>query len=102
MTKLTRQRFALPTGVELDVTLGGPEGAPPVVFLHGFPESSRTWRYQLDDLARDHRVIAPDQRGFARSSKPDGVENYTTDKDDCRCIRAGRCAARRPVYIGRP
>ena len=79
-TVLRRERFALPTGVELDVTIGGREGAPPVFFLHGFPESSRTWRYQLEDLSRDHFVVAPDQRGFARSSKPEGVENYTTDK----------------------
>ncbi len=80
MTALTTTRFALPTGVELDVTHGGPEGAPAIFFLHGFPESARTWRHQLADLARDFRVFAPDQRGFARSSKPEGVANYTHDK----------------------
>jgi pimeloyl-ACP methyl ester carboxylesterase len=80
MTELRRERFALSTGVELDVTLGGPKDAPAIIFLHGFPESARTWRYQLADLARDFRVVAPDQRGYARSSKPDGVENYTPDK----------------------
>jgi len=48
--------------------------------LHGFPESHRTWRYQIPELAKTHFVIAPDQRGFARSSKPEGVENYTPDK----------------------
>jgi pimeloyl-ACP methyl ester carboxylesterase len=31
-------------------------------------------------LPSDHYVIAPDQRGYARSSKPEGVENYTPDK----------------------
>lgn len=80
MTDLHRQRFALPTGVELDVTLGGREDAPAIFFLHGFPESARTWRYQLADLATDYRVVAPDQRGFARSSKPVGVASYTHDK----------------------
>ncbi len=80
MNNLKTTRFALPTGVELDVTHGGPEGAPAIFFLHGFPESARTWRYQLEDLSRDFRVFAPDQRGFARSSKPEGVENYTHDK----------------------
>ncbi len=77
---LARERFALRTGVELDVTLGGPAGAPAIFFLHGFPESARTWRYQLADLSADHRVIAPDQRGFAGSSKPEGQANYTHDK----------------------
>ena len=80
MTELRRERFALRTGVELDVTLGGPDDAPAIFFLHGFPESARTWRHQMVDLARDYRVIAPDQRGFAKSSKPEGVENYTHEK----------------------
>ena len=77
---LTHQRFTLPTGVELDVTMGGDKANPPIFFLHGFPESSRTWRHQMVDLASDYFVVAPDQRGFARSSKPEGVENYTHDK----------------------
>ncbi len=80
MTELRRERLALPTGVELDVTLGGPDDAPAIFFLHGFPESARTWRYQMADLAADYRVIAPDQRGFARSSKPPLVSDYSHDK----------------------
>ena len=80
MTDLARTRFPLRTGVELDVTHGGPQDAPAIFFLHGFPESARTWRYQLADLAKDFRVFAPDQRGFARSSRPVGTENYTPDK----------------------
>ncbi|PXA97014.1 alpha/beta hydrolase [Nostoc sp. 3335mG] len=69
-------RIALPTGVELDVAIAGDPGRPAMIFLHGFPESHRTWRHQLAELSRDHFVVAPDQRGFARSSKPEGVENY--------------------------
>lgn len=80
MTEITQQRVALPTGVELDVWTGGDRSAPAMIFLHGFPESHRTWRHQLPDFARDHFVVAPDQRGFARSSKPQGVENYSADK----------------------
>ncbi|WP_407696567.1 alpha/beta fold hydrolase [Sphingomonas abietis] len=49
---------------------------PAMIFLHGFPESHRTWRHQLPAFARDHFVIAPDQRGFARSSKPGSVGDY--------------------------
>ncbi|MES2442841.1 MAG: alpha/beta hydrolase [Pseudomonadota bacterium] len=74
------QRIALPTGVELDVAISGDSASPALFFLHGFPESHRTWRHQLAEFARDHYVVAPDQRGFARSSKPEGVENYTPDK----------------------
>ena len=74
------ERIALPTGVELDVATAGDPAAPAIVLLHGFPESHRTWRHQIPELAKTHFVIAPDQRGFARSSKPDGAENYTPDK----------------------
>jgi pimeloyl-ACP methyl ester carboxylesterase len=74
------QRIALPTGVELNVAIAGDPENPPIILLHGFPESHRTWRDVIPALARDHYVIAPDQRGFAGSSKPEGVENYTPDK----------------------
>lgn len=73
-------RIALPTGVELDVATAGDPAAPAIILLHGFPESHRTWRHQIPELAKSHFVIAPDQRGFARSSKPEGVANYTPDK----------------------
>jgi pimeloyl-ACP methyl ester carboxylesterase len=73
-------RIGLPTGVTLKVAFGGPEEAEPIVFLHGFPESHRTWRHQLHNLARDFHVFAPDQRGFAGSDKPEGVEEYETGK----------------------
>ncbi|RSY83174.1 alpha/beta hydrolase [Sphingomonas koreensis] len=74
------QRIALSTGVELDVATAGDPAAPAIILLHGFPESHRTWRHQIPELAKTHFVIAPDQRGFARSSKPEGAENYTPDK----------------------
>ncbi|MBR0552574.1 alpha/beta fold hydrolase [Stakelama marina] len=73
-------RIDLPTGVALDVVTAGDPASPAMLFLHGFPESHRTWRHQIEEFARDHFVIAPDQRGFARSDKPEGVENYTPDK----------------------
>ncbi len=74
------QDVALPTGVTLAVAVAGDPANPPIILLHGFPESHRTWRDIVPDLARDHFVLAPDQRGFAGSSKPEGVENYTADK----------------------
>lgn len=77
---LETRRIALPTGVTLNACIGGPPDAEPILFLHGFPESHRTWRHQLRDMSRDFFVVAPDQRGFAGSDKPVGVENYETDK----------------------
>ncbi len=43
---------------------------PPVVLLHGIGGSTYTWRKVLPELARDHRVIALDLKGFGRSEKP--------------------------------
>ena len=80
MTELELTRIGLPTGVTLTVQLGGPESGEPIILLHGFPESHRTWRDVAPALARDHRVIAPDQRGFAGSDKPEGVDEYKTEK----------------------
>jgi pimeloyl-ACP methyl ester carboxylesterase len=76
MMDLPLTRIALPTGVELDVAITGPADAPPLILLHGFPESHRTWRYVMAHFADRYRLIAPDQRGFAGSSKPEGVEAY--------------------------
>jgi haloacetate dehalogenase len=43
---------------------------PPVVLLHGFPETSYAWRHQLPELAKKYRVIAPDLRGYRETDKP--------------------------------
>ena len=75
-----QQRVKLSTGVELDVVDIGPRDAPVLIFLHGFPESHRTWRHQLPHFSKRFRCIAPDQRGYRGSSKPQDVESYTPDK----------------------
>ena len=73
-------RVKLASGIELDVLDLGPRDAPVLIFLHGFPDSHRTWRHQIAHLSGHYRCIAPDQRGYRGSSKPAGVENYTPDK----------------------
>ncbi len=80
MTELTCRRLPLATGVTLNVASAGPEDGEPIILLHGFPESHRTWRHQMDGLSGRYRVFAPDQRGFAASDQPEGVENYETDR----------------------
>jgi len=70
----------LATGVQLDTIVAGPERADPIIFLHGFPESNRTWRHQIADLSRDHHVIAPSQRGYGLSDKPAGTGAYRIQK----------------------
>lgn len=70
------QRLPLSTGVSLDVWTTGNPANPPILFLHGFPESHRTWRHQMAALSDRFWCIAPDQRGYARSDKPAEVEAY--------------------------
>lgn len=55
------------------------QGAGPLVILcHGWPELSYSWRHQLPALAAaGFRVVAPDMRGFGRTSAPAEVEAYT-------------------------
>ena len=77
---LQTTRVNLSSGVTLKVATGGPEAGEPIILLHGFPESHRTWRHVAPDLARDHRVIVPDQRGFGGSDRPKGVEHYRVEE----------------------
>jgi pimeloyl-ACP methyl ester carboxylesterase len=74
------RRIHLWTGIELDVWTAGNSGNRPIIFLHGFPESHRTWRHQMADLSDRFYCIAPDQRGYARSSKPGDVNDYAVQK----------------------
>ena len=63
---LERTTFALPGGT-FHALVGGDRAAPPLVFLHGFPDHPPTAAAFLARLARTHRVIAPWLRGYAPS-----------------------------------
>ena len=102
MTGLQTSRIALPTGVTLNVQLGGARGGEPIVLLHGFPESHRTWRAIAPELARDFFVIAPDQRGFGGSDRPDGVEAYRTDRIVADLIALADVLELKQIHPGRP
>jgi pimeloyl-ACP methyl ester carboxylesterase len=61
-------------GLEVQVTGDG----PPVVLLHGFPDSGRLWRHQVGPLSdAGFRVVVPDLRGYGGSDKPADVSAYT-------------------------
>ena len=70
-------RTVTTNGVDLHVVDEGPEDGPLVVLAHGFPELSYSWRHQIPALAHaGYRVLAPDQRGYGRSSRPDPIADY--------------------------
>ncbi|ANY19960.1 3-oxoadipate enol-lactonase 2 [Tsuneonella dongtanensis] len=74
------KRVTLAGGIELDCIDEGAEDAPALIFLHGFPESHRTWRHQVAHFKDRFRCVAPDQRGYRGSSKPADVADYAADK----------------------
>ncbi len=77
---MEHQKIALSTGIDMGVWTAGNPSNPPIIFLHGFPESHRTWRHQIAHLSDRYFCIAPDQRGYSGSSKPKDVADYTADK----------------------
>ncbi|MBU9766907.1 alpha/beta hydrolase [Mycobacterium sp. TNTM28] len=64
-------------GVTLTVTEAGERGNPVVVLAHGFPELAYSWRHQIPALAAaGYHVLAPDQRGYGGSSRPEEIGAY--------------------------
>jgi pimeloyl-ACP methyl ester carboxylesterase len=62
---------------------------PAVVLLHGFPETSYAWRFQIPELAKKYRVIAPDLRGYGETDKPpSGYDKRTMATDLRELMRA--------------
>ena len=70
-------RLIKTNGIRLAVHEAGPKDGVPIVLCHGFPELAYSWRHQIPALAAaGYHVIAPDQRGYGESDKPEGVVEY--------------------------
>ena len=75
-------RFLGLKDVNVHVEDSGGEGRP-VVLIHGWPLSGRSWKAQVPALrAAGHRVITYDRRGFGQSDKPGTGYGYDTLADD--------------------
>jgi pimeloyl-ACP methyl ester carboxylesterase len=68
ITGFDYHRVTVDDDVALNVAVGG--SGPPIVLLHGFPQTHLMWRHIAADLAADHTVICPDLRGYGASDKP--------------------------------
>ena len=74
-------RDIVTNGVRLHCALAGPEDGDLVVALHGFPEFWRGMSGVVVALAQaGFRVVAPDQRGYNLSEKPEGIDAYSVDE----------------------
>jgi haloacetate dehalogenase len=82
---LTRHTVRV-NGIRMHVAEAGK--GPPVVLLHGYPETWYAWRNQWPNLARDYHVIMPDLRGYGDSDKPDSGYDKRTMAEDVRQLVA--------------
>ena len=69
-----KHQCAALNGVEIAFATAG--SGPPVLLLHGFPQTRAMWHHIAPDLARTHQVICPDLRGYGQSGKLKGVAQY--------------------------
>ena len=71
---------ALPHGITLSCRACGERGRPVLLFLHGFPEGAVVWDALLEHFAQPehggYRCVAPNLRGYERSSAPPEVKDY--------------------------
>jgi len=78
MIEMPQLAFARTNGIRMGYYEAGPTtDKPPVVLCHGWPELAFSWRHQIKALSEAGiRVIAPDQRGYGATDRPEAVEDY--------------------------
>jgi haloacetate dehalogenase len=64
------------SGATIHVVTAG--SGPPLLLLHGAPQTHAIWHRVAPELAKQYTVVAPDLRGYGDSSKPDGGPNHVT------------------------
>jgi haloacetate dehalogenase len=75
-----RQHAVRANGVRLNLWSGG--SGPPVVLLHGYPQTAQMWRKVAPALLDHYTVVCPDLRGYGDSDKPrDGYDKKTMARD---------------------
>ena len=80
MVEITHRNVAV-NGARLHIAEAGPKDGPCIILCHGFPESWYSWRHQLKAFgAAGYHAVAPDMRGFGRSSHPTDIAAYTQPK----------------------
>lgn len=96
------ERIIDTNGVRLHTVEAGERGAPVVLLAHGFPELAYSWRHQIPVLAAaGYHVLAPDQRGYGRSSRPDEISAYNIAELSADLVGLlDDVGAERAVFVG--
>ena len=71
----TAHNFELPAG-RIHARTGGRKGAPPLLLLHGFPQTHVLWHDVAQRLAPHFSLVLPDLRGYGRSAQPPGASDH--------------------------
>ena len=89
------------TDVELSLQISGPEDAPVVVLVHGYPDNRTVWDLVVADLERDHRVATYDVRGAGESTAPSSRSGYKLNRlvDDLVAVLDQVAPNGRPVHL---
>lgn len=68
------RRVAVEAGIEIAAVIGG--AGPPLLLLHGYPQTHAIWHRVAMALIKHHTVVASDLRGYGDSSKPAGAPDH--------------------------
>ena len=71
-------------GTRISVAVGG--DGPPLVLLHGWPQTGRVWRQVMGPLSDRYTVVVPDLRGAGASDRPDDGYTKTNQARDMRAV----------------
>jgi len=63
-------------GIRVHARIGGRPDAPPLLLLHGFPQTHAMWPRVAQALAPDFRLVLPDLRGYGDSAKPAAAPDH--------------------------
>ncbi|MFK7792870.1 MAG: alpha/beta fold hydrolase [Devosiaceae bacterium] len=69
---------SLPVSGEIDIAYVTAGSGPPVLLLHGYPQSKAMWAHVAPTLAKHFTVVAADLRGYGASSKPPNASDHST------------------------
>src|SRR5262249_51746460 len=69
-----RRQTIQTSGTTINIVTGG--HGPPVLLLHGYPQTHIEWRKVAPDLAKSYTLVIPDLRGYGDSGKPPAGENH--------------------------
>jgi haloacetate dehalogenase len=69
-----RRQTIQTSGTSINVASGG--SGPPLLLLHGYPQTHIEWRKMAPDLARNYTLVMPDLRGYGDSGKPAAGDNH--------------------------